>query len=579
MPQQDYDDLELGQRALELKLITQEQLQQAIREQARLGEDAPSLGYLLVSKGFVSEQKLASLLWEEDLSRSDAEIQDFLSTLDGPSATQSGGDTRRIALVKAGDVEGQPYGKYRLLRELGRGGMAVVYEAHDTILRRTVALKMLLPSSKIDPEEARLDEERFIREAKMTANLPSHPQIVGVYETGIIDGQRYIAMEYIQGTEMGRWWRKSYASRRLQVRVLRDVALAIHHAHQHGVIHRDLKPANILVDARNQPHVTDFGLARGLKRNTENSITAADRVVGTPHYMSPEQAEGRKTVDRTADVWALGVMLYEILAGRVPFRGATSMEVMVKVARDPVPPPSSVKRKGLAAKPDRLLEAICLRALTRNPKERTPTAKAFAAELSTWLQVRGGRDTLGPYRLFALTGIGAGIAAVLILGLVLFGFFATEDAPATALPRGGGAPASAPAAPPPEVAKVVSFEGEALAVVSCSHGRTRTQRMEEGWSGGAHMLWSGARTLAAGLCKGTSYGRFAIHLNDQPKELMEIDLFHPERQPPEEVMLGKVPVTAGMNTLTFRVAGSNRKATPSDDGSLCQLGLDYIRLR
>ncbi|HYE99464.1 MAG TPA: serine/threonine-protein kinase, partial [Planctomycetota bacterium] len=476
---------------------------------------------------------------------------------------------------------------------------AVVYEAHDTALKRSVALKMLLPSSKIDPEEARIDEERFIREARLTANLPSHPNIVGVYETGVIDNQRYIAMEYIQGMVMGGWWRKSYASRRLQVRVLRDVALAVHHAHQHGIIHRDLKPANILVDSRNQPHVTDFGLARAQRRNTENSITAADRVVGTPHYMSPEQAEGRRNVDRTTDVWALGVLLYEILAGKVPFRGATSMEVMVKVARDPVPPPSTVKRSGLRAAPDKELEAICLRALARNPKERTPSAKAFAAELDGWLRTRGSGDKLGPYRLFALTGMGAGIAGLLILVLMLFGFFSTEDAPALPPLRSAVAAAPPTAAPPPPRAApdAETFEGEALAAVSCSHGKTRTERTDGRWSGGAQMLWTGAgpraqltlrfhaaaggmRTVVAALAKGKSYGRFAIEINDVPAETQDVELYHEERRPPEEIVLGRVRVAEGMNTLTFRVAGSHRLASPADDdGSLCQLGLDYLRLK
>jgi tRNA A-37 threonylcarbamoyl transferase component Bud32 len=608
VPQGDPSDGDalLGQKALELGLITSKQLNELLQEQARLqgkGEEAPTLGYLLVSRGLVPEQQLVSLMWEDELSRSDSEIKDFISSFDAPAEDKKAGSTRRIPLVTEADVQGTPFGKYRLLREVGRGGMAVVYEAKDTALDRRVALKMLLPSSRVDPEEAKIDEDRFVREAKLTANLPAHGGIVGVYETDVIDGKRYIAMEFIDGREMALWWRKSYASLRLQVRVLRDVALAVHHAHQHGLIHRDLKPANILVDSQNKPHVTDFGLARGMRRNTEHSITADDRVVGTPHYMSPEQAEGRKNVDRRTDVWALGVMLYQILTGRAPFRGATAMEVMVKAARDPVVPPSQAKAKGLRAKPDRTLEAICLRALQKAPKDRPGTAKDFAAELSAWLKGQGDGGGMRAYRAFAATGIAAGVVAVLLIVLLASGVFSSpEPVPAPPPPRPrppvGAAPAPgpapAPAPPAPEPARAVRLEAEKLRPMPPVKGSVRVQRGPI-WQDGAQLFWTGGTPgqklrlevmaprpgpaqLSVRLSRAQDYGRFKIFLNDA-ELASDVDLYHPTVEAGPELKF-TVQLLAGANELAFHVQGSNPKASPATaDSDLFQLGVDWVELR
>src|ERR1043166_9187370 len=188
-------------------------------------------------------------------------------------------------------------GKYSLLRQVGRGGMGVVYEAIDTALNRRVALKLMIPVSHLDPEEAAQDEQRFLREGHLAAGLPKHPNMVGVYEAGVIDGKRYLAMEFIDGESLSEWCEKGKKSRRAEVALLRDAAMGVHHAHEQGIIHRDLKPANILVDTRDCPHISDFGLAKMVGPKGQVSLTNSGFIVGTPAYISPEQARGLETVD------------------------------------------------------------------------------------------------------------------------------------------------------------------------------------------------------------------------------------------------------------------------------------------
>jgi len=150
----------------------------------------------------------------------------------------------------------------------------------------------MIVSPYANPKDAHLDEERFLREAQLSASLTKHPNIVGVYEVGVIDGRRYLAMELIDGKPMSEWRTDSEITLRKEVEVLRSVALAVHHAHEHDVIHRDLKPQNVLIDGKNEPHITDFGLAKMVGENLSVSLTGAGMVVGTPAYISPEQAQG-----------------------------------------------------------------------------------------------------------------------------------------------------------------------------------------------------------------------------------------------------------------------------------------------
>jgi serine/threonine protein kinase len=308
----------------------------------------------------------------------------------------------------------EPFGKYLLQREMGRGGMAVVYEAVDSSLGRRVAIKILHRKPDLPAHDLAVAEERFLREARLAAAIPKHPNIVGVHDAGVHDGRQYIAMEIIDGRPLSVWTEAESASLARRVAVLRDVALAAHHAHEHGVIHRDLKPQNILVDAAGRPHVADFGLAK-LDAGSSVSLTAEGMTVGTPGYISPEQAQGFKTVDRRTDVFALGIMLYEMLTGKTPFQGESAVAILTQVIRDPITPPSRVLR----TPPDPTLERICLKAVAKNPEERYLTAQALAEDLSLWLE--GDRVKVAHPRkrapwlwLAGLGGVAAAVAAVLL---------------------------------------------------------------------------------------------------------------------------------------------------------------------
>ncbi len=312
-------------------------------------------------------------------------------------------------------------GKYLLVRHAGKGGMGAVYEALDLQLNRRVALKLMLAKPAPEGDAPSQEEERFVREAQLAAKL-RHPNIVTVYEAGVLEGRHYIAMQFISGRPLSDLLGKGGLSLRQLVRILRDVALAVNHAHQEGVLHRDLKPANILVDANQTPYVTDFGLRRAGAATPGPSITLSDRVVGTPQYMSPEQALGEKQVDRRADVYSLGAILYEFLTGRPPFRGDSPIEILTKVVSEEVTSPSSLARARGAAPPDRTLESICLKALAKKPAERYPTAKALADDLSRWLKgdevkvVTLGRRKVPVWALAACGG--AALAAIVVVALL-----------------------------------------------------------------------------------------------------------------------------------------------------------------
>ncbi|MBI3856523.1 MAG: serine/threonine protein kinase, partial [Planctomycetes bacterium] len=363
--------LRLGKRAVDRGMITPEQLRNALLQHARVpapGEGTtPRLGVILREKGYLTSTQLEALLHEERAASSGS-VPTLPTAKPTPVKTPLG-----------------TFGKFALLSEVGRGGMGLVYEAHDNDLDRRVALKLLLSSPNAEPKERELEEERFIREAKLSARL-KHPHIVTVYDAGAVEARRYIAMEFIDGQPLSEWRRKGSVTIRHQVAILRDIALAVHHAHEQGIIHRDLKPGNVLIDDRNEPHVTDFGLAKFVGQDVAQSFTAEGRVVGTPTYMSPEQVRGSPSVDRRTDVYSMGVMLYEILTGRLPFEGKTAMEVMMKAANDPVKAPSKITTVQMNPVIFTALEAICLKAMARQAAERYPDARKFAEDLTRWLE-------------------------------------------------------------------------------------------------------------------------------------------------------------------------------------------------
>jgi serine/threonine protein kinase len=276
---------------------------------------------------------------------------------------------------------GTAFGKYHLTAEIGRGSMGVVYDAQDTLLHRRVAVKIMHAARGGEPKEAVTDWQRFMQEARLTANVAKHPNIITVYEAAVYDSRRYIAMEYIAGESMNRW--RQGRSSREQVRLLRDVSIAVHHAHEHGIIHRDLKPGNVLVAKGGVPVVTDFGLATHERKGPGLSLTPSGYCVGSPAYMSPEQARGQRDVDRTTDVYAIGIMLYEAVAGHPPFEGKNPVETLSRVVEGTRVPPSQAAP---LTDTDPALDQIVMRAIAREPRERYQSCADLSQALSRWLE-------------------------------------------------------------------------------------------------------------------------------------------------------------------------------------------------
>ncbi len=264
-------------------------------------------------------------------------------------------------------------GRFELREVVGRGAFGVVYRAFDTTLDREVALKV--PRAGSLGREA--DEARFVREARNAAQL-RHPGIVPVFEVGTSGETSYIVSELVHGITLVDALTGRPFSFRDSAALVSRVARAVDHAHQQGIVHRDLKPANIMLGADGAPRVMDFGLAR---RDTgETTVTLEGDLVGTPAYMSPEQAAGQAhRVDRRSDVYSVGVILYELLTGELPFRGNVRMLVHQVLSAEP-PRPSSLN-DGIP----RDLETICLRAMAKEPGDRYASAGAVADDLDRWL--------------------------------------------------------------------------------------------------------------------------------------------------------------------------------------------------
>jgi eukaryotic-like serine/threonine-protein kinase len=265
-------------------------------------------------------------------------------------------------------------GRYAVLQRIGSGGMADVWLADDTHLQRRVALKVLHARFAQDREFV----ERFRREAEAAASL-QHPNIVAVFDRGEVDGTYYIAMQYLEGRSLKQVIDAGLTPEQAAA-LIRQVLEGARFAHRHGVVHRDLKPQNVIVDAEAVATVTDFGIARA----GVSEITQAGSVMGTPHYLSPEQAQGFE-VTAVSDLYSIGVMLYEALTGRVPFEADSAVAVAMKQVSQPPQRPSSINPQVSPA-----LDAVVMRALEKEPGQRFQNADAFIAAIDAALKDPGG---------------------------------------------------------------------------------------------------------------------------------------------------------------------------------------------
>jgi len=267
------------------------------------------------------------------------------------------------------------FGDYELLQEIGRGGQGVVYRARQKSLNRTVALKVIGLGHWAT--EAHL--KRFRREAESAASL-EHPCIVPIYEVGERDGSCYFSMKLVEGGQLDDVVRREPVTIRRAVELIAKVARTIHYAHERGILHRDIKPGNILLDAKGEPHLTDFGLARLVE--TESTVTRTMEVLGTPSYMAPEQAVGNNAaVSSVTDVYGLGAVLYQLLTGHPPFAGGTTFET-VRLVLDTEPRQPRLWNPKI----DRDVSTICLECLEKDPKRRYASALALAEDLERWLK-------------------------------------------------------------------------------------------------------------------------------------------------------------------------------------------------
>ncbi len=304
--------------------------------------------------------------------------EDFVTAGDSSAAASKADDANAAPDVKgtarAGTMLGE-FGDYELLEEIGRGGQGVVFRARQKSLNRTVALKVI----GLGQWATKAHLKRFRMEAEAAASL-DHPCIVPVYEIGERDGSCYFSMKFVEGGQLDEVIRRTPMSIRQAAELIAKVARTVHYAHEHGILHRDIKPGNILLDAKGEPHLTDFGLARLVE--SESSVTHTLEVLGTPSYMAPEQASG-ETAKLTSgtDVYGLGAVLYQLLTGHPPFAGGTTYETIRLLLNTEPRQPRLWNRKV-----DRDLSTICLKCLEKDPQRRYSSALALAEDLERWLK-------------------------------------------------------------------------------------------------------------------------------------------------------------------------------------------------
>src|SRR6266576_3127431 len=309
-----------------------------------------------------------------------------------PEAVAGGGDPGGKDDVRNDDANGGSHvettprlakmlgdlGDYELLEEIGRGGQGVVFRARQKSLNRIVALKVI----GLGQWATKVHLKRFRLEAEAAASL-DHPCIVPIYEVGERDSHCYFSMKFVEGGQLDEVVTHTPMSFRQAAELIAKMARTVHHAHEHGILHRDIKPGNILLDAKGEPHLTDFGLARLVE--SESTVTRTLEVLGTPSYMAPEQAAGNNpataVLTSATDVYGLGAVLYQLLTGHPPFAGGTTYETIKLLLETQPRAPHRWNTKI-----DRDVSSICLKCLEQDPKRRYPSAPALADDLERWLR-------------------------------------------------------------------------------------------------------------------------------------------------------------------------------------------------
>jgi formylglycine-generating enzyme required for sulfatase activity/serine/threonine protein kinase len=408
-----------------------------------------------------------------------------LARPDGEPASMISGDA---SAWKKGATPASPtnlpeqFGRYRIMKTLGQGGMGAVYLAHDTKLDRQVALKV----PYFTPQDGPQAVQRFEREARAAATL-DHPNLCPIFDVGEVDGIHYLTMPYIQGKTLADAISKDQTFTEAQAAaVVRKLALALREAHDKGIIHRDLKPGNIMVNRHRELIIMDFGLARVVDGD-DKPITRTGHVLGTALYMAPEQAAGEAAIGPAADVYSLGVILHELLTGRRPFEGPWSLVIGLKNVKDPEPP--SKLRPDLSP----ALEAICLKAIARASKDRYPTMAEFAGVLEGYLaEGRGTRPSEAPVGEARSTEPPESLAVQVFAGLITQEVTSLRGGKSAAPPK--LAPSKATPPRPPGRARIIAAASAAASLL-----------------------------LGVVIYVATDYGRIKIEL-DEPKAVVKFDI-------------------------------------------------------
>jgi serine/threonine-protein kinase len=374
-------------------------------------EDWDRIGALFdeaLERAAAAREEFLAGLGDESLAE---ELRSLLSAHEGEGAFDelaeglSGPEIQGLLRLEPGD----PLGPYRIVREIASGGTATVYEAQDLKLEREVAIKVLRPELA-----AVLGADRFVQEMKTTAQL-QHPHILPLFDSGQAEGFLYYVMPYIEGESLrDKLSRETQLGIEEAVRITTEVADALDHAHRHGIVHRDIKPENILLQ-EGRPLVADFGIALALSAASGGRTTETGLSLGTPHYMSPEQATAEKELTHRTDIYSLGCVLYEMLAGEPPHTGASALQIMRKIVTEEVRPVTDLRK----AVPPNVASATA-KALEKVPADRFETAGAFAAALGdVTFASRSADASLGQVNFVRGRGLSWGLAsAAVCLALV-----------------------------------------------------------------------------------------------------------------------------------------------------------------